>query len=205
MSFNKNKAYNFALSALLLSREVTDTESDKSNEVKVLNTFWKDALTSCLEELDLDSLTEIIPLELLADDLTGPWQYVYKYPNRCAFLRRIQSHVETDTASTFIDKRVQLFQGQKAIYTNHYQAVAECIPNDVALESLTTSAGFAISYKLAWLAAPLITGKGAKALREEIYKLYMLAIEEAREHDKMENYSYRDPIVASEFVAARLS
>lgn len=206
MSFTKVKIYNLALSSLLVSRQVSDTETDTvTNEVRVLNQFWEDALTSTLQDLDLDCLSESIPLELLVE-LTdgGPWTYVYKYPTRCAFLRRIKSSAITDTAATHIDKRTGIYNGQKVIFTNEYQAIADCIPTDVPLVALSSSAGFAVSYKLAYLATPLLTGKGAAKLRQEILQSYMLAVNEAQELDKLENFSYDPAYIRSEFVRARL-
>lgn len=205
MSFTKLKAYNLALSALLLSRQISDTETDTiTNEVRVLNQFWEDALTSTLQELDLDYLSESIPLELLAELTNSPWTYVYKYPIRCAFLRRIESGALTDTSSTHIAKRTGIYTGQKAIFTNEYQAVAECITKDVSLDVLSSPAAFAVSYKLAYLSSPLLVGKGAKALREELYQRYLMTLNDAKELDKLENFSYDPDYIRSEFVRARL-
>jgi len=205
MSFTKTKIYNLALSALLLSRQVSDTASDTiTNEVRVLNQFWDDALESTLQALDLDSLSESIELELLEILDDGPWVYVYKYPTRCTFLRRIKSLSVLDSRTTFIEKRVALHNGQKAIFTNEAEAVIECIPNDISLAVLSSPAGFAVSYLLAFFSAPLLTGKGAKALREELYQRYLLSLNDAKQLDKNENFSYDSPADRSEFVAARL-
>lgn len=207
MATSKTKIYNLSFSILLLARQTVDADTDiNTNEVKALNTYWEDALTSSLQEMDLDSLSEPITLELLVElDGTGPWLYAYKYPSRCAFLRRIVSCSTTDTRDTFIDKRVQLYNGQKAIYTNEYQAVAECIPKDVSLDNLSPPATWAIAHKLAFLAAPLLTGKGAKALMESIFQKYQLFINDAQELDKLENYTYEPAYIASEYVRTRLS
>ncbi len=206
MSFTKTKIYNLAFSALLLARQVSDVDSDvTTNEVKVLNNYYEDALSQTLADMDLDCLSEPAQLELLAEiNDDGPWQYVYKYPTKCSFLRRIQSHVAMDNAATAIPKRVGLYNGQKAIYTNKDSAIAEIVPNNVSLAALPPSAGWAVAYHLAFLACPLLTGKGAKALTETIWQRYLLAINSAQEQDKLENANYENPIVMSEFVAARL-
>lgn len=206
MSFTKTKIYNLALSAMLLSRQIIDTETDiVTNEVRVLNQFWEDAFTSTLQELDLDSLSEEIPLELITSLDDENWKYVYKYPLRCAFLRRIKSCSIIDRRSTHIPKKLGLYQGQKVIYTNEYQAISECVPNDVSLDLLSSPAGFALAHKLAFLATPLIVGKGAKDLRKEIYQSYVLFLNDAQELDKLENFSYDPEYTRSEFVEARLS
>jgi len=207
MSFTKVKIYNIALSALLLSREIIDIETDPNqNEIRVLNTFWDIALESTLQDLDLDSLSQPISLELLAtleDD--NPWDYVYKYPSNCAFLRRIESGAAVDNKSTHISKRTAIYDGQKAIYTNQYQAVGECIPKDVPLEAFNAMAGMALGYRLASFSAPLITGKGAKKLRDTIEAKYLIAKAKAQETDSLENFNYEPEWQRSEFVEARLS
>lgn len=209
MSFTKAKIYNLTLSALLLAEEVIDIDTNKTNNVSVLNRFYDIALESTLQDLDLDSLSQPITLELLADlastDANVPWEYVYKYPTNCVFLRRIESLVPTDNKSTHISKRTGLYEGQKAIFTNEFQAIGECIPKDVPLEALSPMAGLSVSYSLASLSAPLIVGKGAKKLRESIEQRYIISKLQAQETDSLENFNYESEWQRSEFVEARLS
>jgi len=204
-SFSKVKAFNHAISAMLLSEQVSDTETNKTNIVRVLNQFWDDALTMTLQEMDLDSLSESITLELLAtlDENEHQYRYAYKYPTRCAFMRRIRSCARQDTIYTAIDKKVQLYNGVKAIYTDQEQAVIECVPVDISLDALSSPAGMAVSYLLAYLSAPLVTGKGAKNLRQEIFQNYLLALDSARELDARENRNFETAQQRSEWVSAR--
>lgn len=207
-SFTKPKIYNLALSALLLGKEVSDVLTDTSNEVRILNTHWDTAFESTLQDLDLDALSEPVSLELLANlsedsEYTGAWTYAYKYPTKCVFLRRIDSGQVTDNKRTHISKRIALYNGVKAIFTNEVDAVAECITDEVPLTSLTPMAALAIAYKLAYLSAPLLVGKGAKNLRKEIDQQYIMAKAEAQETDRLENFNYESDDLRSEFVAAR--
>lgn len=206
MSFTKTEIYNLALSALLLSEEVINIDSSKSNNISILNRFWNVAFQSTLQDLDLDSLSEPIPLELIEElDDTYSYDFVYKYPSNCLFFRRIQSGFLTDNRSTHISKRVGLYEGQKAIFTNESTPTAECIPKDVPIEAFNAMAVLAVGYKLAILSAPLLVGKGAKRLREEINNSYIIAKFEAQETDARENFRYESEEVRSEFVEARLS
>lgn len=205
MSFTKAKIYNLALSALLLSRQVSDTETDNvSNEVRILNQFWEVALHTSLQEMDLDSLSETMKLELI-EEVEDVFKYVYKYPNRCAFLRRIKSCQVTDNRYTHIDKKVVLKNGAKVVLTNEYAAEIEFIPNDINLSVLNSPAAQAIAYKLAYLSTPLITGKGARQLREEIERNYLIFKEEAKRVDYAENFNYEEDHIRSEFVYERMS
>lgn len=203
--YTKPKIYNLALSALLLSTEIEEIETDTSNEVRVLNLHYDTALESTLKDLDLDALSTPITLELLATlDDGGPWTYVYKYPNNCAKFRRLVSGNVTDNSRTHIAKQVRMYNGQKAIFTNEYAAIAECMPKNISLAALSAEAGMALAYKLADLATPLLTGKGAQKLREDIQKAYIIAKNEAQEDDRQENHNYEEDHIRSEFVDARL-
>lgn len=206
MTYTKEQIYNLTLSFLLLAKEVTEITTDTSNEVRVLNIFYNVALESTLKDLDLDSLSTPVTLELIEElDDGGPWRYAYKYPNTCAFFRRIQSCVVTDTERTAIPRRVGVHTGLKAIFTNEAEAIAEIIPNNVSLAMLSVQAGVALSLNLAILAAPLITGKGAKILVKDLRDSYTVAKYEAQEDDASENHNFETDDVRSSWVAERLS
>lgn len=201
----KNKIFNFALSHLLLSRQVINSETDQGTELDVLRSFFDDSLALALQDLDLESLSEPITLELL-DNLDGcPWSFVYQYPARCTFLRRLKSNAIIDNSRTHIAKRTGMYAGKKAIFTNQESAVAECIPIDLSLDFLGPSAVLAVSFQLAHLSAPLIVGKGAKKLRESLERDYLIMKSKAKELDSLENYNFDPAHVRSEWVNTRLS
>lgn len=208
--YTKAKIFNLALGALLLQRQVANADTDQSNEAKVLNQHWDVAFRSTLEDLDLDSCSQPSPLELMVTfDLnaspTPQWLYAYKYPSNCAFFRRINSTARVDCRTTHIPKRVGLYNGSKVIFTDEINAVAEIIPTDLSLTVLSATAGLCIAYRLALLAAPLATGKGAAKLVEQIGKNYVVTKAEAQAQDERENFVFEDESVTSEFVNARLS
>lgn len=204
--YTQEMIYNLALSALMLGKEVTEISTDKTNEVRVFNIHWDTALDSALKDLDLDILSAPVKLELIAELSDNPhWRFVYKYPSNCGLLRRIISCVLVDTSRTLIPKRVGVYNNVKAIFTNEYDASAEIIPRNLSLAILNSNAAMAIAYKLAWLSAPLIAGKGASRLKQEIFQMYLMFKAEAQEDDKRENFNYDPDEVRSEFVAERLS
>lgn len=203
--YTKAKIFNLALGALLLTKRISDTENDTSVENVTLNVHYDTALRSTLQDLDLDGTSSQKELELIAEDPNDLWDYVYKYPTDCAFIRRIQSSVLKDTRSTQVPKRIGIYEGKKAIFTNAESPIIEYISNDVALTTLSASAGLAIAYKLAVLSSPLIVGKGAAQLRQQIQASYALAKAEAQEHDRLENSNFDDDETTSEFVETRLS
>lgn len=205
MSYTKVQIYNLALGALLLTRRINDIDADNSTEVKVLNTHWDTALQSTLEDMDLDGTSSTKVLELITENPTIHWQYAYKYPTDCTFLRRIQNYDLKDVRSNQIPRRVAVFNGQKVIFCNEPEAVIEYISSDVPLAALSSNAGLAVAYKLAMLASALVTGKGADKVKKEIQNSYVIAKTEAQETDRLENASFDDAATQSEFVEARTS
>lgn len=206
MSYSKTQIYNLALAALKLTRRVANADTEtNSNEVRTLNDLWPTAFVGTLQELDIDSLSETVPLELIEvlND-NGPWTYVYKYPNRCAFLRRISTVARVDTMRTHETKKIAFRNGEKVIYCNKEQASAEIIPNDIELADIQPSIALAIAHHLAYLASPLITGKGAARLQQQIFQQYQYYLGRAVDLDSFENFNYDLPQERSEFVAARL-
>ena len=203
--FTKAKIFDLAANALLLTRRFIDPDTDKSNEAKVFLTNYDIALRSTLEDLDLDSTSDVKTLELVEEDPNDQWLFAYKYPSNCAIFRRIQSTELMDNRYSHIPRRIGMYEGQKVIFTNEADAIAEYVAYDVPLSSLSANAGLAVAYKLATLSAPLITGKGAQKLIEAIQAKYIVAKAEAQEKDKNENFNYVEDHISSEFVAARTS
>lgn len=199
----KAKIFNLALGALLLQRRIVNTETDPSNEAKVLTTHYEVAYASTLEDLDLDSTSSQVELELLFENPTDHWLYAYKYPDNCAFLRRLQSSSVVDNRTSHIPKRVGIHEGEKVIFTNQVDAIAEYIPQDLDPSFLSATAGLCVAYRLASLAAPLAVGKGSKQLILDIEKKYVTFKGEAQEQDRKENFNFVDEAVESEFVEAR--
>lgn len=202
---SKAKIFNLALGALLLSRRIIDAEADTSNEAKVLQLNWDVAFSATLEDLDLDSTSTQANLALQIENPNNLWLYAYKYPSDCAFFRRIQSCNVSDNRESHIPKRVAMIGSQKVILTNEYAAIGEYISSDISIESLSATAGLCVALRLASMSAPLVTGKGARALIEGIDKKYVTTKAEAQELDRRENFNFVDPAVESEFVGARTS
>lgn len=201
--FTKVQIFNLALSALLLNKRITDTDADVSIENRTLNLVYDIAKESTLQDLDLNKTSSQADLELIIKDPNKLWKFAYKYPNSCAFFRRIQSCVVKDVRSTKIPFITTNYEGDAAIFTNEEQAIGEFIANDVPLKLLSANAGLAVAYKLASLAAPLVSGKGALTLRKDIDSRYLLYKAEAQEVDRLENNNFDSDQTQSEFVLAR--
>lgn len=203
--YTKAKIFNLALGALLLTKRISDVDSDTSIENVTLNTHYDTAFRATISDLDLDGTSSQKLLELIEEDPTNLWKFAYKYPTNCAFLRRLQNTALKDVRSNQIKRRVAIHNGQKVIFTNQEDVIIEYIPNDLNLNLLSANAGLAIAYRLAILAAPLVAGKAALPLRKDISASYIIVKAEAQEHDRLENANFDSDDELSEFVEARTS
>lgn len=204
--YNKAKIYNLALSALLVTKRVSN-ENDPLPEAQALSTHWDTTYNKVLADLDLNSLRTYKELELVEENPNGLWTYAYKYPTNCALLRRLTNFTNLkDTRSNQLARSTGIHDGKKVIFTNEYQVWAEIIPNDLALTVLSAEAALALAYYLAWsAAAELVQGKGSVEIRKEIWQKYLTAKAEAQEKDHIENQTFDPEDVESEFVDARTS
>ena len=199
----KAQIFNLALQALLLQRQISDADTDGSNEAKVLRTNWDVALATALADMDLDSTSTQADLVLIQEDPNDLWGYSYTYPTDCVHFRRLQSSAVMDNEATHIDKAIRIKSGVKCIFTNQEDAIIEYISKNVPLTTLSSAAGYCVALKLAKMAAPLITGKGASKLIEQLNNAYVVAKAEAQENDQIENFVYIDPLQQSSWARER--
>lgn len=206
--YDKTGIFNLALSALFLQKKLSDSETDMSKEALILRSHWDAAWNIGLQELDTDSIAVTVALELLATAPDTNWDYVYKYPNNCAYFRRIVplmgGEVTDDTMST-IDRKIGRYLTNKAIFTNESEAKGEYIPNDLTPENLNAEEALFIAYKLARLCLPLIIGKDSDNVAKLLEARYEQAHLDARAKSARETNIYQPEWQRSEFVKHRLS
>lgn len=195
---------------MLLQRTIADPATDKSNEAKILNSHYQIAFDSTISDLDLDSTSTLATLALIETDPIDLWDFAYAYPSDCVQLRRVLSSAgggmhHKDNRRTHIPKRVAMHGGSKVIFTNESTAILEYISNGITLSSLSVNVGLCVAYKLAMLSSTLITGKGAKGLRDQLTQMYIVYKTEAQESDRLENENYYDERVESDWVDERTS
>ena len=212
----KADIFNWALQALLLNRQISNPDSDKSNEAKALLTNWDVALKSALADMNLTSTATRANLELVAQDPIHHWHYAYKYPSNCSLFRRIIGCAEVDDKRSHIPKLIGLYQRKKVIFARHHhtdianaspelKAVGEYIQTDFPIQTLQADAGICIAHKLALLSASLITGKGASTLMKRIEANYSVHKALAQAVDSQESFSFQSEETMSEFVETRMS
>ncbi len=204
--YNKTKIFNLALNALLLNKQISNADTDQTAEAANLRMLWDTAVESFLEECDLNETSTTVLLTLVAQNPNDKWLYAYKYPDKCAFLRRIDSGYLKDNEDTLVLKQVGVLDGEKVILTNKQNAYAEIVTSDDFMVGLSANAAQALAHKLAWFSTPLIANStDPSALANRIQKNYELFKSLAEKKDAKENYLPDQPEDESDTSRARLS
>ena len=164
MNYTKAKIFNISLKNLRVSLSIQNANQTDKNTEQVLKDFdWNFA--SVYREL---SLTGNIPVN-------PKYLYEYDYPNDCLFSRELISYTCNDALDFEIAANIT---GQKVINTNVSPAVlryTKLIDNEAFFP---TEFATALSWYLAFLAAPAITGN--RSIQSDCLSIYTSMLAKAK-------------------------
>jgi len=209
--------FNLALSHLMIGVEV-QTWSDPSKEAATLRRYYPTARRKVLRDFPWPFATKIVPLALVSGSPTAPasteYTYAYRTPQDNLRLVRILSGLRQDSVRTRVVYRELSDDEGPLIYTDFPPQLAQTIPAVLPqlpqLEYIwdnnnhaTFKPDFelALSFYLAFLAAPRLTKADPTKLGDRAFTLYTKQIEEAR--DNTMNEQQPDPPQESSFVQVR--
>lgn len=172
MSTNKIGIWNMALGHLGVAKTVS-SEGENSNEARACKRFWETTFETTLRDFALPSTKKIKTLELIEENPTDDWLYSYKYPNDCAFFRRILSGVVNDTPDSRVQFDIILMDAGRVILTNETDAQCEYTVNNISIAYLPSDIVLAMSLRLSVFIAPELA-RGDSKLRKESMDLYQL-------------------------------
>lgn len=186
MAVAKTDIANMAVSHLAVGLEIQDFDNEKTEAAQAARRFYDLARQKVLRDYDWPFANTIEFLALLANPvgLTQPtteWLYSYRYPANAIAVRRILNQaMRVDTADS------------RAIYSVGRDAVGRIIYSDLATAQIqytydeTDPTRFppdfvvALSFYLAFLIGPRVSGGDQFKLADRAYLLYQRAILEAQ-------------------------
>jgi len=156
MNYTKAKIFNIALKNLRVSTGVQSADYADKNAV-VLNEFYDNAREQTLKDYDWNFANSYKELALTGNIPQNPkFLYEYDYPNDCLSAREILPYTDNDDIIEF--EIASNASGQKVINTNQVPAVlryTKLVNNETFFTSEFVTV---LSWYLAFLAAPAITG-----------------------------------------------
>lgn len=199
-----------ALGHLKITRQIANLTTDQSAEAVACRTFYNIVKQQFLEDFKWPFATIQNPLALIEDnpfpyDSLGDseWSFSYQYPSDCVNFKRILSGWRNESSLDRIPYRIVVnpADGSKMILTDMCQAVGEWTTNIVNEDMFTAAYVMALSFKLAMIIAPMVTGGDPFKLGDRAMALY----EKAKNQAQANALNEEQPDIApeSEFVEAR--
>jgi len=208
MSSNVDIA-NLALTHAGEGKSIANLETEKSAEAAAVRAVFDTAVKTVMRAAPWSFCTTTAALALISEDTSNEatWQFVYRYPQNCMRLHRIIPSPVTYTQPTTVRFPYQVASDSTGlvIWTDvenasvefgQYISDTEIYPEDFVL---------ALSYFIAFLIAPRLTGGDPYDLSVRAHALYKTAIQDAFINGFMEQQYENVPYsTISEYSLARI-
>jgi hypothetical protein len=190
-----------ALYHLGVSKEMSNVDTESSEEAKTCRVFYDTAVESVLKSFPWPFATVVADLGLVEEDPTNDWAFSYNYPSDCLTFLRIQNELRTDSRQSRLPYKVATDGSAKLIYTDIEDAICEYTRNVTDTSFYTADFNLGLSYFLASLMVPKLTRGDQYKILKDVMALYNMYINKAKANAL--NEGQVDQEVESEFIRSR--
>lgn len=201
MGYTRTEIANFALSHIGTGKQISDLDTESSNEAKLCRRFYEISRDSTLKDFQWGFATQYADLALVSENPTIEWNYSYRYPSDCVLVRRILSGIRNETRQSRVSFKITRDSSGRLIYTDEQSACVEYTQRVTDSGQYPDDFVLALSYRLShYIISGLTTGDTSKR-RDNIFKLYLQELSLAR----MGSYNEEQPdeLPDSEFIRVR--
>jgi|SRR6185312_2525774 len=188
---SKTDIANLALSHIGVANDISNLDSEKSNEARACNRFYDQARRQTLRDFPWPFAKRMATLALVTDYTvsdTMEWDYAYRYPSDCVLVRRISNETPVDTACSEIPYEIMGDDTGQLIMTNLESAGIDYTTDITNTALFPDDFVMALSLRLAVYIAPRITAgdpfkmgdKAAALYQGELSKAQATAINEGQ-------------------------
>lgn len=192
---------NMALTHLGNTVEIANF-TERTPEAKALNRVYETARKKSLRDFKWPFAT------VIGEDLglveTAPnieWAFSYRYPSDCFFFRRILSGTRNEPPDAKVPYRIGRDGTGLLLFTDMSDASAEYTINANDPAKYPEDFALALSYLVAFFAAPRITRGDPFKLRQSLYQLYQSEINNSNANARNEENLDMPPV--DDFTRAR--
>ena len=201
MASSNTEICNMALSHIGIGNEINNLTSEKSAEAGACRRFYEIARKQVLSDFSWPFATKFLSLALIEEDPTTEWAFSYRYPSDCLDFRRILSGTRNDTKQSRIPFRLGNDDSGTLIYTDMQDAIAEYTVDISEVSRFASDFTLALSFLLAALITPRMTGSDRFKISQQMYQLYQAQLSMAKANAMSEEQA--DELPQSEFIRAR--
>lgn len=184
---------NQALLHLGQTRLLTNLDSNRGAAAIACRSFFDTMREKVWSEYPWGKSTKLAALALVDTDPNDEWAYSYRYPNDCAFFRRVLSDWRTDAADTRVPYRITKDSAGFLILTDRVDAQGEYTATSANVSRDPAALALAQSFMLAYLVAPAITGSDPFKLGTRAANSYASIVSAAKANDANEEVPDQPP------------
>lgn len=196
----KTEICNFALSHIGVGKDISNVDTESSEEARACRRFYDLARDATLRDFPWPFATKIVSLSLL-QTFTGSnneeYTYSYRYPSDCVDVRRIKSTIRNDSRQSRETHRILKDSSARIIYTDKEDAQLEYTERVKDPSFYPPDFQLALSYRLAVYIAPRLAKGDPFKLKTDAMNMYEAEISRAKAASA--NEDQRDEIPLSEF------
>lgn len=198
---SKTEICNLAISHIGIGKEISNLDTDSSEEAKACRRYYETAKKITLADVDWSFATKFATLNLIETTPTDEWDYSYRYPSDCLSLRRIKSGIRSDNQDSRIPFKIVSDATGLLIYSDQPEAAVEYTYNVTSAALFTEEFKLALSFRLAEFIAARLTGGDPFKIKQEMMQQYNMEIGKAIK--KNNNEEVGDQMPESEFIRVR--
>lgn len=192
---------NLAISHLGIGKEISNIDTDRSQEANACKRYFKTARDATLRDFNWSFATKINKLALIKEIPNKEWGYSYRYPTDCIHARRILTGKKNESRQQRIAYKIAKDDAGKIIFTDEQEAELEYTTRVEDPTFYSEDFIMAFSFRLAAYIAPRITKGDPFKLKSDMLAQYTLEIERAKSNALNEEQVVEE--VESEFVRVR--
>lgn len=187
-----------ALGRIGVSQPIADVDTEHSAAAIQCRTYYDQAVKFCLEKFPWPFATSYRVVSLVAADPVSDWEFAYRYPTDCLFVRRIVTELGRSDPNPPPFRVGQDTQG-KLIYTSVEDAEIEYTANITNPGRFSAEFVEAVSWKLGSDIAPALTR--IASARKDCLEMALATMTAATTTAANEQQKEEEP--ESEFISAR--
>lgn len=197
---SKTEICNIALTHLGQTKRMSNVDTEQSQEAALFRVLYETARDIVLKEYEWPFATKIEALALIEAEPNSEWAFSYRYPSSCIKFMRVLSGTRADTNSSRIPYKISHDEAGKIIYCDYENAEGEYIEGITDTSFFSPDFVMALSFYLASLAAPSLTGGDPFKLGDKAASMYKMHLSKAISSSFNEE---QPDIVQSEILTSR--
>lgn len=197
----KTEICNMTISHLGIGKEISNVDSEKSQEASACRRFFDTARDATLRDHQWSFAKKYLALGKVEDTPNTEYLFSYRYPSDCVKALKILSGIRQDTRQSRVHYIIASDSQGKLIFTDAQDAVLKYTFRNEAIDQWPEDYNVAFSFRLAAYTAPRLTAGDPFKLKREMLAQYRLELSIAMSSDLNEQQDEEVP--NSEFHRAR--